>query len=75
MNKGRRIVFDAEGSIVEGRDVAEDIARQPGDYCEVVTVVKMPPDLAKRIKANRERGLDEVANPKQAGLVGFFGLE
>lgn len=75
MNKGRRIVFDDGGVIVEGQDVAENIARQPKDYSEVVELVNMPPDLAERIKANRERRLGEVAKPNPTGLVGFFGLE
>lgn len=71
----RRIVWDDEGFVVEGRDVLEDIAHQPKDYCEVVEVVNIPPTLAGSIKANRERSLGEVAKPKPTGLVGFFGLE
>lgn len=71
----RRIVWDDEGFVVQGRDVLEDIARQPKDYCEVVEVVNIPPTLAESIKASWERSLGEVAKPKPTGLVGFFGLE
>ena len=67
--------MDDEGFIAEGEDVAENIARQPKDYSEVVELVNMPPDLAERIKANLERWSGEVAKPKPTGLVGFFGLE
>ena len=55
MNKGRRIVFDEEGFIAEGEDVAQDIASKSRDYSETVEVVNMPAKLRERIKENRVR--------------------
>jgi hypothetical protein len=75
MNKGRRIVFDEDGLIAEGEDVARDIASKSGDYTERIELVNMPPDLLERFEVDRERRLGEVAKPKPTGLVGFFGLE
>lgn len=52
LEERRRIVFDDEGFIVEGQDVAKDIARQPQGYSENVEFVNMPPDLRARLKPN-----------------------
>jgi hypothetical protein len=60
MNKGRRIVFDDEGFIAEGEDVARDIAIKGSDYSEEVELVNMPAELRKRLKANRV-SFDQIA--------------
>ncbi|SRR5258708_4866014 len=49
----RRIVWDEEGFMLDGEDVAKDIARQPKGYSEVVELVNMPPDLAESLKSRR----------------------
>jgi len=53
MNEGRRIVFDEEGFIAEGEDVARDIASKSSNYSETVEVVNMPAELRERLKENR----------------------
>jgi hypothetical protein len=60
MNKGRRIVFDDEGFIAEGENVALDIASEGSDYSERVELVNMPADLRESLKANRV-SFDQIA--------------
>lgn len=49
----RRIVWDAEGFIVEGQEVLEDIRHQREDFFEEIELVNMPPDLSETFKSNR----------------------
>lgn len=49
----RRILWDAEGFIVEGHEVLEDIRHQGEDYTEEIELVNMPPDFSERFKSNR----------------------
>jgi len=60
MNRGRRIVFDDEGFIAEGEDVARDIASKSSDYSEKVELVNVPADLLKNFEAKRVR-FDQIA--------------
>ncbi|MGA8733647.1 MAG: hypothetical protein WB558_06970 [Terriglobales bacterium] len=64
----RRIVWDDEGLIVEGQDVAKDIARQSRDYSEVVEFVNMPADMRERLKANRV-SLEQIAASEYATKI------